>query len=322
MFTLHWPVSITTFAFAAGPGSGTISSVISLARLPSRAGARQQGGVRTVLLLVVTFGLGIALSASWFRRQNPTALLDRAGIELSPATRAVLQQLKHPVTVRFYSVLNPSAPANVQELSQRTEHLLTAYQNAAPGKVIFEPQTNSTAQAAQDAGLDGFDLEQGPGDYLGVTVSCGAKQEVLAQLSPQWESALQADLSRAIQRVGEQPSRPPMTPATVPPDTAIMEELQHRIPDLASVSLEDGLRKLREGSVMEFTAAVTEMQARVKQAQARVAEAKASGSVAEQDAALKQLQALQTTQAQQLKQLAANAQARIEAFKKLKAGAR
>lgn len=321
MFTLHWPVSITTFAFAAGAGSGTVSGVNSLTKPPSRAGRpRQQGGVRTVLLLVLVFGLGVAVSAYWFHRPNRTAVTAEAGILLSPGTQTVLQELKQPVTVRLYSVLNSSAPASLQELSDRIDRLLTAYQQAAPGKLVFEPQTNATAQAAQDAGLNGFDLDQGPGDYLGLTVSCGNKQEVLAQLAPQWEPALEADVSRAIQRVGEQPSHPPMAAPTVPTDAATMEDLRRRIPGLGSISLEDGLRRLREDSVREFTAAVTDLQAQVTQAQARVAAAKAGGSAAEQDAALKQLQTIQTTQAQQLKELAANAQARIEAFKKLKAG--
>ena len=88
------------------------------------------------------------------------------------------------------------------------------------------------------------------------------------------------------------------------------------------MSLEEGIRILREDSIKEFSTAAGEMQSRVQEAQARLVQARNSGSPAEQDAAMKNRQTVQAEQARRLKEIAANSQARIDAFKQFKSGAK
>jgi hypothetical protein len=285
------------------------------AQLPGR-----QGNVRTVVLLVVSFCLGLFLSVAWFHRQPAPVPVSQPQIELSQSTKAILSLLDKPVEMRFYSLLDPNSPATLRDFATRVEQLLTAYQQASADKVVLVAQTNSDANTALADGIKGFNLDKGEGCYLGLSLSCAGKKEVLAQLVPDWESALEADVSRAIQRLGPKASSAAAPAGTAPADSALAEELQRKIPNLPSVSLEDGLRTLREESVKEFTAAVNEMHTQVQDAQARLVQAKTSGSAEEQETAMKQLQSIQTSHAQRLRELAANSQALIEALKKLKAG--
>ena len=62
-------------------------------------------------------------------------------------------------------------------------------------------------------GIKGFDLDKGRGCYLGLAVSSVGKKEVLPQLYPAWEAALEPDVSRAIERVSMK-SAPPLTTPT------------------------------------------------------------------------------------------------------------
>jgi len=284
---------------------------------------RQSGSVRRAVLVVLFFCLGVALSAMWFRQPAKPVPQAEPGIALSPSTKTVLDHLNSPVEVRFYSILDPSSPTSLRDFSARVKELLAAYQQAAPGKLTFNAPAATDANTALADGIAGFNLDKGEGCYLGFTLSCAGKREVLPQLAPEWEQALEADISRAIQRVTANPANERGgTLAGTPADSLAAESVKRVIPNLDSVSLEDGIRILRENSLKEFTTAVGEMQAQVREAQARLAQAKASGSPTDQDTALKQLQAVETANAERLKEIAANSQARLDALKKLKAGAK
>jgi hypothetical protein len=203
--------------------------------------------------------------------------------------------------------------------------LLAAYQQQANGKITLthsDSQANSDPNAAIADGIKGFDLDKGEGCYLGLSLSGNGKKEVLAKLSPEWEPALEADISRAIERLAETSSSAKPVAGRAPPDTASIVEVQQIIPDTASVSLEDGTRILKTASLKEFTAAVNEMQAQVREAQARLEQAQKGASPSEQDSALKHLQEVQTAQALKLKEIAAKSQAQIEALKQLKSSGR
>jgi hypothetical protein len=282
--------------------------------------ASQAAQARTVALVVLFFVLGAGLAALWFHRR-PQLNTSVTGSSLSPTTLAIVEPLPNPVEIRFYSVLAPEAE-KLREFSGRIEELLRSYQEAGHGKLILNIRTNADANTAMDDGIKGFNLDQGEGSYLGMALSCGTKKEVLSQLSPEWESALEADISRAIQRVAAAAtvvSSRVDNPASNP---ALAEELQRKMPNLSAMPLEEALRALREDSVKEFTTAVGEMQAEVQQAQARLLQAKAGGSAAEQDAAMRQLQETEKNHAQRLKDLAASAQARVEVLKQLKSGSK
>lgn len=288
---------------------------------PWRSRLAEQGGVRSILLPLICFALGLAVSALWSQRASHPVPGGQTSPELSESTGKVLEHLTQPVEIRFYSLLDPSAPASLAAFAQRVDQLLSVYQQRANGKIVLtglSTQTNTSPDAALADGIKGFDLDKGEGCFLGVALSCAGKKEVLSQLSPEWEPALEADVTRAIQRVNESAARGQVAVGATPIGADVVEQIRQRIPNLDSVPLNEAIRSLREDSIKEFTTAAAEMQTRVQEAQARLVQAKNGGSAAEQDVAMKGLQAAQAEQARRLKEIAANSQARIEAAKQLK----
>ncbi len=126
---------------------------------------------------------------------------------LSPGTRAILAQLKSPVTIRFYCTRNVTPTAEslyLQNYARQVGDLLDEYKDAAASKIIiqkFDPEPDSDAE--DSARLDGIEPEAMPtGDkfYLGLAVNLlDAKQTV--KLSPDRQRLLEYDISRAISRV-------------------------------------------------------------------------------------------------------------------------
>jgi uncharacterized protein (DUF342 family) len=82
------------------------------------------------------------------------------------------------------------------------------------------------------------------------------------------------------------------------------------------------VRILRNESLKEFTAVMNETQARVQAAQLQLQQAQNQGTAAEQESALKRFQEVQNAQSEKLRAIAAQSQAEIEAWKRLKAFAR
>ncbi len=294
---------------------------------------REQARVRTLLLLLVSFLLGLAGGAFWFYRttgRNASGLERVVGVvrPLSEGTQAVLQRLDSPVEIRFYSLLDPASVSQaLQAFAGRVDQLLAEYESEAQGKikvVRFNAQSDaaSAAAAATADGLRPFNLDKGEACFLGIAVAKDARKESLPRLYPEWEEALEADLSRAIERVYQ--SRPPAQPfaALPPPDTAAIEAVRRSIPDLASVSVDEGTRILREAALKEFTAAAKDMESQVQEAQQRLNQARQSHSEAEQQAAVQHLRQVQAQQTEKLQQIAARSQAQIAALKQLKETAR
>lgn len=295
---------------------------VTPARFPSGRHA-EQGNVRSILLPIVCFALGIALSALWSGRAARPVPSRQPAPELTETTTRLLTSLPQPVEIRFYSLLDPGAPGALAQFAQRVGRLLSVYQQEANGKLTvtrFDTPTNANPNAALADGIKGFDLDKGEGCYLGLVLSSGGKREVLPQLAPSWEQALEADISRAIERLAESGSPQKNWAPATPAQETLVAEIRERIPNVDSVPLEEGMRILREASVKEYAAAAGDLQARVQEAQARVVQARNSGSAADQDAALKDLQTVQAEQAKRLKDIAANAQARMDAFRRLKGG--
>ena len=109
------------------------------------------------------------------------------------------------------------------------------------------------------------------------------------------------------------------TTQATPADPATIEAVKRAIPNLASVSLDEGMRMLRIASLKEFATAAQEMADQVKVAEQRLSQAQNGGSEADQQAAIKQLQQVQTGQTGKLQEIAARSKAQLEAFKQLKA---
>jgi len=114
----------------------------------------------------------------------------------------------------------------------------------------------------------------------------------------------------------------PPAPPVSPTDTALAEKaaevVQRSIPNLASTSLEDGKRILREAALKEYKAAVAEMDSDIKEAQQRLLKAEAANSDSDRQAALERLRQVQSQQTEKLDQIATRSQAQIEALQRLK----
>jgi hypothetical protein len=288
----------------------------------------QSGNTRTLVGMIVALAAGLLVGAFWGQRQRPQDLSAArpANRELSVASRAILQGLETPVEIRFYS---PSALSDLPEplavFAVRVKELLSQYEGEAGGKIELRPM-DPLAEAASkaNAGADGmlpFAGRDGAVCYLGITVIQAERKQTLPQLAPQWESALEADLSRAIARVGASPVAPTVASrptSSTPIDPAITEEVLRSVPDLESRSFEEAAKILREAALTEFTAQANEMQSKVGAAQGQVLAAQARNSEREQQAAVKELQRTQAEQTEKLKGITARLQARIAALEHLK----
>ena len=291
--------------------------------------ASAQTSFQVILIAAGCFLLGVGAAAVWFHSAADQGASNRQGetssqtpAALSDATKAILDQLPAPVEVRFYSLLEPGAASDsLRSFAGRVDLMLRAYQEASAGKLKvrrFGSEAYANGGAATADGMKPINAQNGNTSFLGIAVVQGARRQTLPQLSPEWEMALEADLSRAIAQVSE-PSATE-TPATAAPvNPAAVEAVKQLLPNLASVSLEEGTRRLRETALKQFKDAATESQNQLQQAQQALTQAQATGSAAEQQAAMKQLQQLQAEQNERLKEIAANSQAQIEALRRLKA---
>jgi hypothetical protein len=282
-----------------------------------------------VVLVVVFFLMGIGLSALWFHQTGTGSSNGSSTGSTAPAltlnqnSRAVLAQIKSPVEIRFYSLLDPATiPAVMKDFSGRVNQLVSAYELEGNGKIKLVRLAESSDANAVDAakhGIKVFNLEKGEACYFGIAVASGDKTEALAKLDPEWESALEFDLARAISHVITVPPPAPQSPANTAIQLAIREEVKKAVPNVETVSLEEGTRILRDAAVAEFAAAVKEMENQVKQAQESMKQAQ---TPAEQEVAMKRVREVQLEQADKLKEIAAKSQARIQELQALKNSSR
>lgn len=103
----------------------------------------------------------------------------------------------------------------------------------------------------------------------------------------------------------------------VPVGQAAVEDVKRALPNYASLSVDQGTEILREAALKEYAAAAQELQSQVARAQAELSQA-AGKSPADQRAAMKHLQQVQTEQSQKLQKIAAELQTQIIALKQLK----
>jgi len=297
---------------------------------PCRRHRGEEAGVRGIVLALAFLLVGAAFGAVWLYRtahRGPAVSGEPTGpqpVALSDTTLSVLQKLDSVLEIRLYSILDPaSVPDSEMAFASRVDQMLLAYQQAAGGKIKltrFDAQSNLNPNAARADGVQAFNLDKGAACYLGVALAYQGRKEILPHLSPEWEQAVEPDLTRAILRLVEAP-RPTGAGAPVPSEvnTNAVREVKALIPNLGTVSEEEGTRILREAALNEFTAAAKEMQVQLKQAEQRLAQARSGGSDADQQAAMKQLQQVQSEQDQKLKEIAARSKAQIDALQQLKA---
>ena len=295
----------------------------------SKQCAGEQAGARTILLFAVVFLLGIAVSAAWFflgSKRSPTGGNgDPPAIQLSENTRAVLTRLASPLEIRFYALLDPaSVPDSMTAFPARVEQLLSAYQQGAGGKIkvtsVNSPST-ANANAARADGLEAFNSQKGDACYLGVALVIKGHKETVPRLSPEWEQALEPDLTRAIVRLLDAGRADTVSLVVSQANATAVQEVKALIPNLAAVSVQQGNEILRDAAFKDFTAATQEMQTQVKEAEQRLVQAHNGGSEAEQQAAMKHLQEVQAEQTEKLKQIAGRSKTQLDTFQQLKAAA-
>jgi hypothetical protein len=298
---------------------------------PANAGAtgkQREGGaarVRAMVSGLAFFAAGAALSAWWLLRapsETPAAPENPGPPPLSDATKAVLQRLGAPVEIRFYSLLDPASVGdNGRQFSGRVDQLISQYEQEGAGKIKIARVNLNSSAAANAAAADGvkpFNMDKGDACYLGIAVVRGGQKATLSSLSPDWEPALEADLSRAIADVDA--SGPHAQPAPKA-DAASLAAVRQALPNLDSVSVEEGSRQLRVAALAEYKKTAQEMQTRIEQAQERVRQARDSQSPSDEQAALKELQQIQKEQSEQLKEIALASKAQLEALQQLKGSA-
>ena len=314
---------------------GTRAQIMSLiqANHSGRASRRHRGeeaGAQGMVLALALLLVGAAISAVWIYRaayRSPAATGEPTGTQpatLSDATLTALQKLDSVLEIRFYSVLDPSSvTGSVMAFASRVDQLLAAYQQAAGDKINLtriDSRSRLNPNGARADGVQAFNLDKGEACYLGVALAFKGRKETLPYLPPEWEQAVEPDLTRAIIRLIEAP-RPAAIAALAPLEvnTNAVKEVKALIPNLGTVSVEEGTRILREAALKEFSATAKEMETQVKEAEQRLTQAQNGGSDTDQEAARKHLRQVQTEQTEKLKQIAARSQAQIDALQQLKA---
>ncbi|MFO1477154.1 MAG: Gldg family protein [Verrucomicrobiota bacterium] len=176
---------------------------------PSRPPNLQRPGPRARPIFA-GFALGAACAAFVvYRASHPATPARQTAPALSDSTRAVLQHLGAPSKIRFYSTPRyPVHPASVTAYAGRVSILLNEYQQASDGRLkvtVISDNSDAADTAAAGDGLEAFNRSQGAVSYFGIALQSDDRRETLARLAPEWEPALESDLTRAIARVATRP---------------------------------------------------------------------------------------------------------------------
>ena len=209
-------------------------------------------------------------------------------------------------------------PESVQAFAGRVDQLLAKYEQAAGDRLtVVRCNTSSNFSAGRGAGRRHHSFQHGQGREL-FPGNCGGVRRSKGNspaLAPEWERALEPDLTRAIARAAEAKAG---VQSVARADTATLDAVEASIPDLNAVSLEEGTKLLRDAGRTQFKQAVEEMEAKVKEAQERYIQAQGNQSEAAQQTALEQLRKIQAEGMDKLKQIALNSHAQIAALQQLK----
>jgi hypothetical protein len=285
-----------------------------------------QAHVRLPALLLTLVLAGVLAGTFWFFRPfesaaDPDHARGERSVVLSEGSHGVLETLRSPVEIRFYSLLDAETlPDGLHAFAGRIDELLAAYEREGKGQVkVIRHKTSSekSVQAASSDGIQAFNLEKGAPAFLGLSISQGGRKESLSHLSPQWEQALESDLARAIGRVAAEAwERSAVAASAV--DASATEEVKQAIPNLGSVSVAEGTQILKEAAFNNFKIAAEEGEMHIQEARERLASAQNGGSDADIAVARKQLQQIEFAQAEKLKEVAGRLQVQIAALEQLK----
>jgi ABC-type uncharacterized transport system involved in gliding motility auxiliary subunit len=157
-------------------------------------------GVIAVLVIIV----GINLLGGLFKVRSD--LTENKLYTLSSGTKKILNKLDTDVVIRFYfSKDNASVPVPLRTYAQEVQDLLEEYQQFGHGRikvVKLDPKPDSDAEdSANLDGIEGQEVNLTDKVYLGIAVSCLDAKTTIPYLSPDRETLLEYDLSRAISSV-------------------------------------------------------------------------------------------------------------------------
>lgn len=182
----------------------------------------------------------------------------------------------------------------------------------------YKSRSDADLDAAASDGLKVFNLDKGEPSYLGLSVAQKDRKESLPRISPHWEQALEADLTRAILRVsGSRPFTEPNA-AAIQAAKDVDAEVKRFIPNIDSIPVEKGRQILQDRALKELKETALEMQSELHKAQQRLSEARDARSEEEQKAAMKQVRQIQTAQSEMIKEISARLSAQISALERLK----
>lgn len=280
------------------------------------------------MLIIGCLLVGLGIGVLWLAGLNHSSVESPVseGIKgLSASTKTVLAGLSEPVEIRFYALLDPSStPDALRAFASRAGRLVELYQHEAEGKIRLtrlESPGDAAAQAATADGLRPFNQDKGEACFLGIAILQKERKELLSELTPDWEPALESDLTRAISRVNQanRPLAPAPTPAASAQNSNTLAEIKRAIPDPNAMTLQEGKRFLRQENQKAFRAVAEQMHREIQAAQDRFRQVEQSASETEMRAARDEIQRLQSAQADKLKQIALQGQAQIAAWEELKA---
>ncbi|MBN8419653.1 MAG: Gldg family protein [Verrucomicrobia bacterium] len=165
-------------------------------------------GVTALLIIAVIFALNFLVGGVGFG--NVRLDLTEDGLfTLSQGTKNILSRINsdEPVSIKFYATNDDRVMPNILKPHARSiEDLLLEYEKQSNGGVSLEvihpnPDTDDEDKAKDDE-IRGMQVNQeGDHIYLGLTVQCLDRKEVLPFLNPEDATAFEYDVSRAIAKV-------------------------------------------------------------------------------------------------------------------------
>lgn len=165
-------------------------------------------GITALLVIAIVIAVNFLVGGLGFLNARIDLTEDKL-YTLSTGTRNILDRLSvdEPVTIRFYvSTEDRVMPPILKSHARTVQDLILEFQKAAKGKIILEklaPNPNSEDEdKAREDDLQGMTVNQeGDNIYLGMAIQAASQKEVLPFLNPNEETALEYNISRAIQKV-------------------------------------------------------------------------------------------------------------------------
>ena len=160
------------------------------------------GGVAAMAAILVAVNILVGAA------RTRVDLTKEKAYTLSDGTKAILNKLDTPVTIRFF--FSKSAESSPQAVffkgyAAKVEDLLAEYKLASKGKIILEkidPKPDSDDEdKARLNGVEGMPFPNGEKFYLGLSVSVVGTETSIPFLTPDRERQMEYDLSRAITKI-------------------------------------------------------------------------------------------------------------------------